>query len=71
MRPRGNKVARSQSVKALRDQGYSIVEKAYKNTTSTLYTIGSYIYSGLSRMRDIINDPSYYYNSYAGGRPYR
>lgn len=47
----------SHSVKALRDQGYSIVERAYKNTTSTLYTLGSYIYHGLSRVRDLINDP--------------
>ena len=66
MRPRRGRTAHS--VRALRDQGYSIVEKAYKNTTSTLYTIGSYIYNGLSRVRDLINDPSYYYNSHTDGR---
>lgn len=53
--------SRAHSVRALRDQGYSIVERAYKNTTSTLYTLGSYIYNGLSRVRDMIHDPSYYY----------
>ena len=40
------------------------MERAFQNTTSTLYTLGSYIYSGLTRVRDLINDPSYYYNNY-------
>lgn len=57
-------------MRALRDQGYSIVERAYKNTTSTLYTLGSYIYHGLSRVKDYINDPAYYQDrrSHSRGR---